>query len=97
MDGFTDKVMPMYPIDKKFEAFNWQVMTINGHDMKEILITLEKAKKNKNKPVCIIANTIKGKGVSFMENIRKWHGKAPNQQEYEIAIKEIEENNDEIK
>jgi transketolase len=97
MDGFTDKVMSMDPIDKKFEAFNWQVMTINGHDMKEILITLEKAKKNKNKPVCIIANTIKGKGVSFMENIRKWHGKAPNQQEYEIAIKEIEENNDEIK
>jgi transketolase len=97
MDGFTDKVMPMDPIDKKFEAFNWQVMTINGHDMKEILITLEKAKKNKNKPVCIIANTIKGKGVSFMENIRKWHGKAPNQHEYEIAIKEIEESNDEIK
>ena len=97
MDGFTDKVMSMDPIDKKFEAFNWQVMTINGHDMKEILITLEKAKKNKNKPVCIIANTIKGKGVSFMENIRKWHGKAPNQQEYEIAIKEIEESNDEIK
>ena len=59
--------------------------------------TLEKAKKIKNKPVCIIANTIKGKGVSFMENIRKWHGKAPNQQEYEIAIKEIEENNNEIK
>lgn len=97
MDDFTEKVMPMHPIDKKFEAFNWQVMTINGHDMKEILITLEKAKKNKNKPVCIIANTIKGKGVSFMENIRKWHGKAPNQQEYEIAIKEIEESNDENK
>ncbi|GAJ24828.1 unnamed protein product, partial [marine sediment metagenome] len=63
------------PIDKKFEAFNWYVMTINGHNMKEILIALEEVKKIKGKPVCIIANTIKGKGVSFMENIRKWHGK----------------------
>lgn len=97
MDGFTNKIMPMDSIDKKFEAFNWQVMTINGHNMREILIALEEAKKIKNKPVCIIANTIKGKGVSFMENIRKWHGKAPNQQEYEIAIKEIGENNNEIK
>jgi len=97
MDGFTEKVMPMDPIDKKFEAFNWQVMTINGHNMKEILIALEEVKKIKGKPVCIIANTIKGKGVSFMENIRKWHGKAPNQREHEIAIKEIQGGNDDIK
>ena len=97
MDGFTDKVMPMDPIDKKFEAFNWYTITINGHDMKKILTTLEETKKIKGNPVWIIANTIKGKGVSFMENIRKWHGKAPNQQEYEIAIKEIQGGNDEIK
>jgi len=97
MDGFTDKIMPMDPIDKKFGAFGWYTITINGHDMKEILTTLEETKKIKGKPVCIIANTIKGKGVNFMENIRKWHGKAPNQQEYEIAIKEIQGGNDEIK
>ncbi|GAH60513.1 unnamed protein product [marine sediment metagenome] len=65
--------------------------------MKEILTTLEEAKKIKSKPVCIIANTVKGKGVSFMENIRKWHGKAPNQREYKIAIKEIRGSNNEIK
>jgi transketolase len=97
MDGLTNKVMPMDPIDKKFEAFNWYVITINGHDMKAILIALERAKKIKGKPVCIITNTVKGKGVSFMENIREWHGKAPNQQEYKKAIKEIEESNNEVK
>jgi len=89
MDGFTDNIMPMGSIRKKFEAFNWHTMEINGHDMKEILLHLEKAKKLKYKPTCIVANTVKGKGVSYMENIRKWHGKAPSQQEYEIAIKEI--------
>jgi len=77
MDGFTEKVMPMNPIDKKFEAFNWQVMTINGHKMKEILIALEEVKKIKGKPVCIIANTIKGKGISFMENDPSWHSRWP--------------------
>ena len=92
MDGYTDNIMPMDSIRKKFEAFNWYVMEINGHDMKEILLNLDKAKQIKYKPVCIVANTIKGKGVSYMENIRKWHGKAPNQQEYKIAIKEIEDN-----
>ena len=90
MDGFTDEVMPMDSIRKKFEAFNWYTMEINGHDLNEILQHLEKAKKIKNKPVCIVAHTIKGKGVSYMENIRKWHGKAPDQQEFETAIKEIE-------
>jgi len=96
MDGFTDEIMPMEPIDKKFRAFNWEVDTIDGHNMKEILISLENAKKVKNRPICIIANTIKGKGVSFMENIREWHGKAPNYQEYLEAIQEIEESNYEI-
>lgn len=96
MDGFTEEIMPMEPIDKKFKAFNWKVYTINGHNMEEILISIENAKKIKDRPVCIIANTVKGKGVSFMENIREWHGKAPNYQEYLKAIQEIEESNDEI-
>lgn len=96
MDGFTEEIMPMEPIDKKFKAFNWKVYTINGHNMEEILISIENAKKIKDRPVCIIADTVKGKGVSFMENIREWHGKAPNYQEYLKAIQEIEESNDEI-
>jgi transketolase len=77
------------PIDKKFEAFGWQVFRINGHDMAEILNTLEAAKKVKGKPVVIIADTIKGKGVSFMENQNAWHGKAPNEELYKKAMDEL--------
>jgi transketolase len=90
MDGFTDEVMPMEPIDKKFEAFNWDVLTMDGHNMREVVTTLERAKTMKGKPVCIIADTIKGKGVSYMENIRVWHGKTPSKEEYEQAIREIQ-------
>ena len=89
MDGFTDKVMPMEPIDKKFEAFNWKVMEIDGHDMDLIVKTLEAAKEIKGQPVCIIANTIKGRGVSYMENVREWHGKAPTKEQYETALREL--------
>lgn len=90
MDGFTDAVMPMEPIDKKFEAFNWDVLTMDGHNMREVVTTIERAKAMKGKPVCIIADTIKGKGVSYMENIREWHGKSPNKEQYEQAIREIQ-------
>ena len=76
----------MEPIDQKFRAFNWEVFNINGHDMKEILLSLEKAKDIKAKPICIIANTIKGKCVDFMENIREWHGMAPSEEQYHKAI-----------
>jgi len=89
MDGTTYEVMPMDPIDKKFEAFNWEVLSIDGHSFPEILWALKETEKIKDKPVCILAETIKGKGVSFMENIREWHGKAPDTAEYEKAIKEI--------
>ncbi len=89
MDGFCEEVMPMESIDKKFEAFNWKTMRIDGHNMKEVLSSLEKAKAFGGQPVCIIADTIKGKGVSYMENVRVWHGKVPNREEYEIAMKEI--------
>jgi transketolase len=89
MDGFCEEVMPMESIDKKFEAFNWKTMRIDGHDLKEVLSSLEKAKAFGGQPVCIIADTIKGKGVSYMENVRVWHGKVPNREEYVIAMKEI--------
>ncbi len=89
MDGFCEEVMPMEPIDKKFEAFNWKTMRIDGHNMKEVLSALEEAKAFRGQPVCIVADTVKGKGVSYMENVRVWHGKVPNRDEYEIAMKEI--------
>jgi transketolase len=89
MDGFTDRVMPMEPLDAKFRAFNWQVMRMDGHDMKQILTTLGAAREVKDSPVCVLADTVKGKGVSFMENVRVWHGKCPNKAEYEQAMREI--------
>ncbi|MCF7942793.1 MAG: transketolase [Spirochaetia bacterium] len=90
MDGHTCDVMNMEPIDAKFEAFNWEVHSLDGHDMRQVLTALEQAKRQKDgKPVCIIARTVKGKGVSFMEDVRVWHGKAPNDREYERAMKEL--------
>ncbi len=90
MDGFTDDIMPMGPIEDKFRAFGWSVLHMNGHNMLDIVLTLEKARLGEaDKPVCIVADTVKGKGVSFMENVRQWHGKAPNAPEYEQAIREI--------
>ncbi|NCC47411.1 MAG: transketolase, partial [Bacteroidia bacterium] len=78
MDGFTDEIMPMGVIGDKFKSFGWDVLEMDGHDMFDLVLTIEKARlKHSNKPVCIVANTVKGKGVSFMENIRQWHGKAP--------------------
>jgi len=90
MDGFTDEIMPMGSISDKFRAFGWDVLEMNGHNMLDILLTLEKARLGEaHKPVCIVAHTVKGKGVSYMENVRQWHGKAPNEQEYKQAIFEI--------
>ena len=89
IDGTIDKVMSPYPIDKKFESFVFNVINIDGHNFNEILEAFEKARSTKGKPTAIIAKTIKGKGVSFMENNAGWHGKAPNEEEYNIAIKEL--------
>lgn len=89
IDGSNDEVMSVKPVDKKFEAFGWYVQEIDGHNFDEIIESAEKA-KNQNKPSLIIANTVKGKGVSFMENKASWHGKAPNKEQYEEAILEIE-------
>ena len=90
IDGSIDKVMNSYPIDKKFESFGFNVININGNNMEEILKAFENARKVKEKPTAIIAKTIKGKGISFMENQVEWHGKAPNEEQYEIAIKELQ-------
>ena len=86
IDGPNDEVMTVAPVDKKFEAFGWYVQTINGHDFDEIIGAVQNAKKQ-DKPSMIIANTIKGKGVSFMENKAEWHGKAPNEEQFEEAMK----------
>lgn len=90
IDGTIEEVMSSYPIDKKFESFGFNVITINGHDIEQIKEALKQAKQTKEYPTCIIAKTIKGKGVSFMENKAEWHGKAPKKEEYEQAMKELE-------
>ena len=89
IDGPIDKVMSSYPIDEKFKSFGFQVINIDGNDIEEILKAFEVAKNVKEKPTVIIAKTIKGKGVSFMENQVGWHGKAPNEEQYEIALREL--------
>lgn len=87
-DGYSEKVMPMDPLDAKWESFGWKVFTIDGHDFEEIITTIEKAKKE-TVPVMIIANTTKGKGVSFMEGAAEWHGKPPGKEDYEKAMLEL--------
>lgn len=89
IDGTVEEVCSPYPIDKKFEAFNFHVININGNDMEEIRNAFVEAKKVKGMPVAIIAKTTKGKGVSFMENQVGWHGKAPNDEQYEQAMEEL--------
>ena len=90
IDGDVRKVMNPTPVDKKFDAFGWNVIVINGHEVDEIRDALAKAKATKGKPTVIICNTVKGKGVSFMENEAGWHGNAPNEEQYNIAIAEID-------
>ena len=89
IDGTVEEVCSPYPSDKKFEAFNFHVININGNDMEEIRNAFAEAKKVKGMPVAIIAKTTKGKGVSFMENQVGWHGKAPNDEQYEQAMEEL--------
>ena len=89
IDGEVDKVKNIYPVDEKFMSFGFNVIKIDGHNIAEIIEAFENAKKVKEKPTVIIANTIKGKGVSFMENQVGWHGKAPNEEEYKQALKEL--------
>ena len=89
IDGPIDEVCSPYPIDKKFEAFNFHVININGNDFDEIKAAFDEAKATKGMPTAIIAHTLKGKGVSFMENAVGWHGKAPNDEEFAIAMEDL--------
>ncbi len=89
IDGKVNEVMSIYPIDEKFRSFGFEVINIDGHDMEQIIRAFEKAKTIKGKPTAIIAKTIKGKGVSFMEDNAGWHGKAPKEEEYNIAVNEL--------
>ncbi len=89
IDGTIKEVMSSYPIDEKFKSFGFQIINIDGHDIEEIMSAFEVAKNVKEKPVCIIAKTVKGKGVSYMENKVEWHGKAPNEEQYKIAMEEL--------
>ncbi len=90
IDGPIDEVNSPYPIGLKFEAFNFHVITIDGHDFDQIAAAFAEARETKGKPTAIVAKTIKGKGVSYMENQVEWHGKAPNDEQYAIAMEELE-------
>ena len=89
IDGKVEDVCNPYPIDKKFEAFNFHVINIDAHDFDQIRAAFKEAKETKGMPTAIIMKSIKGKGVSFMENQAGWHGKAPNDEQYEIAMEDL--------
>lgn len=89
IDGTIEEIMSSYPIDEKFKSFGFEIIKIDGHNIQEIIDAFDVAKNIKNKPVCIIAKTIKGKGISYMENQVGWHGKAPNEEQYREAMKEL--------
>lgn len=90
IDGTIEDVMSPYPIDEKFKAFKWHVITIDGHDIGQILSALAEAEQTVGLPTMIVAKTIKGKGVSFMENNVKWHGNIPSKDEYSVAFQELD-------
>ena len=90
IDGETKDVMPTEPLDKKFESFGWHVIKIDGHDFDQIEAAYKEAEQTKGQPTMILAKTIKGKGVSFMENNAGWHGKAPNDEQWAQAKAELE-------
>jgi len=90
IDGRTADVMPTEPLDKKFEAFGWHVIQVDGHDYGQIIAAYEAAKTVKGQPTMILAKTTKGKGVSYMEDQAGWHGKAPNDEQFQQAKEELE-------
>ncbi len=96
IDGQISEVNSPYPIDEKFAAFNFNVINVDGHNFDEIAAAFENAKNTKGKPTAIIAKTVKGKGVSFMENNVAWHGAAPNAEQYEIAMNELDKVGEEL-
>ena len=90
IDGDVSEVMSPLPIDKKFEAFGWNVITVDAHDIIKLYETVEEAKTVKGKPTLVLMMSTKGKGVSFMENNPAWHGSAPNEEQYNLGIKELD-------
>jgi transketolase len=90
IDGATKDVMNSAPVDEKLKAFGFEVVAIDGHNLEEIASAFKKFHETTGRPFCILMNTVKGKGVSFMENKTDWHGKAPNADEYAVAVKELE-------
>lgn len=90
IDGSVDEVCSPYPIDEKFRAFNFNVINIDAHDFTQIKSAFDEARATKGQPTAIIAKSIKGKGVSFMENQAKWHGTAPNDEQYKMAMEDLE-------
>ena len=90
IDGPIDEVCSPYPIDKKFEAFNFHVINIDAHDFDQIRAAMKEARETKGMPTCIVMHSVKGKGVSFMENQAGWHGKAPNADEYAVAMADLD-------
>ncbi|MEJ2727501.1 MAG: transketolase [Deltaproteobacteria bacterium] len=88
-DYSLEDIMPIHPVVDKWKAFGWHVIDIDGHDMAQVVQALEEAKTHKGAPTMIVANTIKGKGVSYMENVCEWHGKAPCQEEADQALEEL--------
>ena len=90
IDGRTADVMPSEPLDRKFAAFNWHVIRVDGHDLDALRAAFAEARQVKGQPTVLIAKTVKGKGVSFMENDAGWHGKAPNAEQYEKAVAELD-------
>ena len=89
--GSLDDILPLYPLDEKWKAFGWHVMEMNGHDMNDIVSKLTIAKEYSGKPVCVIAHTVKGKGISFMEHNNAWHNGKCNEEQYVQAMKELDE------
>jgi len=90
IDGYTEDIMPLEPLKDKWEAFNWHVIEVDGHNIRRIIDALEQSKAIYEKPTVIIAHTIPGKGVSFMENDPAWHGKPPTPEQAKVALKELE-------
>src|SRR6266566_2771278 len=89
-EGRTEDIMPLEPLAEKWEAFNWHVLTIDGHDFRQILAAIEEAHRTKGRPTAVISRTVKGKGVSFMENKIKYHGAATSDDELKLALAELE-------
>ncbi|MFI3283873.1 MAG: transketolase [Erysipelotrichaceae bacterium] len=89
IDGKVEDVMNHHSISKKFESFNWDVIEVDGHDIKQLELALKTSYQKADKPTCIVAKTTKGKGVSFMENQAGWHGGAPNKEQFEMAMKDL--------